>query len=114
MIDIANHHKYKHLLQCEHGDHGSITKLTQLTKQGYVCIIEWSLNDCPHFSLFSHDSGYNIYLNDPWFGQLYAVEKYDFIRRWNVYNYYKHNYEPSDFLSNDRESIRWYLAFKKK
>ena len=111
MISIGDNDIFKDLLECQYGDYGNIEKLKGLTKNGWLCIVEWSLNDCPHYSLFSHDDGYNVYLNDPWFGELYKVEKYDFIRRWNVY---KKNFIGQDFELNDRESCRFYLAFRNK
>ncbi len=111
MILIGEHDKYRDLLQCQHADYGSLTKLTQLTENGWLCIVEWSLNDCPHYALFSHEDGTAVYLNDPFFGELYQVEKYDFIQRWNVY---QKNYKAYNFVLRDRESCRWYLAFKAK
>ena len=112
MISIGeNNEKYGKYLDYQYGDYGTLTKLTQLTIKGWMVIVEWSLNDCPHFALFSHEYNGNVYLNDPWFGQRYQVEKYDFIQRWNVY---QSNFEEYDFKLHDRESCRWYLGFRAK
>ena len=97
-------------LDCQHGNNATFEQLTQLTDNGWRCILHYSVTDTTHYAVFLYDNQCgHIFLNDPFFGPHLSFKKNKFLKKWKCQAKDFPNRKP---LSPD--TIKWFAAFRPK
>lgn len=102
-------------LLCTHGENGTIEQIDQLTKDGWVVVLAYSV-DVPHYAVYMGNNGNHLFLNDPFFGEdlSYLISK--FKNKWLIdVSLYKVAIAEMDLkLDKSLNTYHWFVAYKKK
>ncbi len=79
-------------------DHAELKDLSRwVKKKGIPVIVEWFLEDDGHFSVVVDIDRENVYLQDPYIGQIRAVRRDIFLRIWFTF--------PTKYLKKESDLI---------
>lgn len=110
MIGVAE----KFGLQCVHGENGTIEQIDQLTKDGRVVVLAYSV-DVPHYAVYMENNGNHLFLHDPTFGEYHSYLISKFERKWlvDVSLYKVAMAEMYLKLDESLNTYHWFVAYKK-